>query len=184
MATIIVTEFVSLDGVIEDPGGSEGFRYGGWTFEFPGEDRYGVQGRGDLRVRRRCCSAGRRTRASRPRGRRARASSPTSSTRCPRSSSRRRWRSRVAEHDRRPRPRRRARAEGDAGRDIRRARQRAARPFAARRRPGRPAQPDGVPSRARPGQAAVRRDGRQAESSSSRDAHGRRQRRDPGLPSA
>jgi dihydrofolate reductase len=30
---IIVTEFVSLDGVIEDPGGAEDFKYGGWTFE-------------------------------------------------------------------------------------------------------------------------------------------------------
>src|SRR5436309_11432441 len=34
MGTIIVTEFVSLDGVIEDPGGAEGFEHGGWTFEF------------------------------------------------------------------------------------------------------------------------------------------------------
>jgi dihydrofolate reductase len=34
MARIVVTEFVSLDGVIEDPGGSEDFKYGGWTFEF------------------------------------------------------------------------------------------------------------------------------------------------------
>jgi len=34
MAKLIVTEFVSLDGVIEDPGGSENFKYGGWTFEF------------------------------------------------------------------------------------------------------------------------------------------------------
>jgi dihydrofolate reductase len=33
MAEIIVTEFVSLDGVMEDPGGAEDFRYGGWTFE-------------------------------------------------------------------------------------------------------------------------------------------------------
>src|SRR2546421_3688051 len=33
MAKIIVTEFVSLDGVMEDPGGAEDFRYGGWTFE-------------------------------------------------------------------------------------------------------------------------------------------------------
>ena len=40
MARIIVTEFVSLDNVFEDPGGSEGFEYGGWTFDFPGEDRY------------------------------------------------------------------------------------------------------------------------------------------------
>jgi dihydrofolate reductase len=31
---IIVTEFVSLDGVMEDPGGSEDFEYGGWSFEF------------------------------------------------------------------------------------------------------------------------------------------------------
>jgi dihydrofolate reductase len=30
---IVVTEFVSLDGVMEDPGGSENFKYGGWTFE-------------------------------------------------------------------------------------------------------------------------------------------------------
>ena len=33
MAEIVVTEFVSLDGVMEDPGGAESFKYGGWTFE-------------------------------------------------------------------------------------------------------------------------------------------------------
>jgi dihydrofolate reductase len=33
MGRIVVTEFVSLDGVMEDPGGSEDFEYGGWTFE-------------------------------------------------------------------------------------------------------------------------------------------------------
>jgi dihydrofolate reductase len=33
MGRIIVTEFVSLDGVMEDPGGAENFKYGGWTFE-------------------------------------------------------------------------------------------------------------------------------------------------------
>lgn len=33
MGKIVVTEFVSLDGVIEDPGGSENYRHGGWTFE-------------------------------------------------------------------------------------------------------------------------------------------------------
>ena len=32
MGKIVVTEFVSLDGVFEDPGGAEGFRHGGWTF--------------------------------------------------------------------------------------------------------------------------------------------------------
>jgi dihydrofolate reductase len=34
MARIVVTEFVSLDGVVEDPGGAEDFKYGGWSFEF------------------------------------------------------------------------------------------------------------------------------------------------------
>jgi len=33
MGRIVVTEFVSLDGVTEDPGGSENFRHGGWSFE-------------------------------------------------------------------------------------------------------------------------------------------------------
>jgi dihydrofolate reductase len=31
---IIVTEFVSVDGVMEDPGGGEDFKHGGWSFEF------------------------------------------------------------------------------------------------------------------------------------------------------
>jgi dihydrofolate reductase len=31
---IVVTEFVSLDGVMEDPGGAEGYKHGGWTFQF------------------------------------------------------------------------------------------------------------------------------------------------------
>jgi dihydrofolate reductase len=33
VGSIVVTEFVSLDGVMEDPGGAEDFKYGGWTFE-------------------------------------------------------------------------------------------------------------------------------------------------------
>jgi dihydrofolate reductase len=33
MGRIVVTEFVSLDGVMEDPGGAENFKHGGWTFE-------------------------------------------------------------------------------------------------------------------------------------------------------
>jgi dihydrofolate reductase len=33
MARIVVTEFVSLDGVMEAPGGGEDFEHGGWTFE-------------------------------------------------------------------------------------------------------------------------------------------------------
>src|SRR3954466_15362429 len=39
MGTLVVTEFVSVDGVFEDPGGAENYEHGGWTFEYnPGED--------------------------------------------------------------------------------------------------------------------------------------------------
>src|SRR2546423_13815366 len=39
MGKLVVTEFVSIDGVFEDPGGSEGYEHGGWTFEYDrGED--------------------------------------------------------------------------------------------------------------------------------------------------
>jgi dihydrofolate reductase len=31
---LVVSEFVTLDGVMEDPGGSEGFDRGGWAFKF------------------------------------------------------------------------------------------------------------------------------------------------------
>src|SRR4051794_3584022 len=33
MGKIVVTEFVSLDGVMEAPGGGESYKHGGWTFE-------------------------------------------------------------------------------------------------------------------------------------------------------
>ena len=33
MGRIVVTEFVSLDGVVEGPGGGEDFKYGGWSLE-------------------------------------------------------------------------------------------------------------------------------------------------------
>jgi dihydrofolate reductase len=33
MGKIVVTEFISLDGVIEDPGGAEDFQHSGWSFE-------------------------------------------------------------------------------------------------------------------------------------------------------
>jgi dihydrofolate reductase len=39
MGKLVVTEFVSVDGVIEDPGGAEDYVYGGWSFEYDrGED--------------------------------------------------------------------------------------------------------------------------------------------------
>lgn len=34
MGSIVVTEYVSLDGVIEGPGGGEDYKHVGWTFEF------------------------------------------------------------------------------------------------------------------------------------------------------
>ncbi len=34
MGRIIVSEFMSLDGVVEDPGGAEKFKHGGWSFKF------------------------------------------------------------------------------------------------------------------------------------------------------
>jgi len=34
MGELVVTEFVSIDGVFEDPGGAEGYEHGGWTFEY------------------------------------------------------------------------------------------------------------------------------------------------------
>lgn len=35
MGKLVVSEFISLDGIIEDPGGAEGYARGGWTFGFP-----------------------------------------------------------------------------------------------------------------------------------------------------
>src|SRR5258708_34842010 len=32
MRKVIVSEYVTLDGVMEDPGGAEGFKHGGWGF--------------------------------------------------------------------------------------------------------------------------------------------------------
>jgi dihydrofolate reductase len=43
MARIVVTEFVSLDGVMEDPGGAEDFKHGGWTFEIERGDGDGFK---------------------------------------------------------------------------------------------------------------------------------------------
>ena len=42
MGRIVVTEFVSLDGVMQDPGGDSNFKHAGWTFEI----RQGQEGAG------------------------------------------------------------------------------------------------------------------------------------------
>jgi dihydrofolate reductase len=43
---VVVSEFVSLDGVMEDPGGAEGYKHGGWSFKFnrsPEGDKFKVE---------------------------------------------------------------------------------------------------------------------------------------------
>ena len=87
MGRIVVTEFVSLDGVMEDPGGSEDFKYGGWSFEFSRGDE-GDKFKLDETLDAEALLLGRVTyegfAAAWPPGR---ASSPTSSTTCPSTSS-------------------------------------------------------------------------------------------------
>jgi dihydrofolate reductase len=52
MRTLYITEFISLDGVIEAPGGEEGYKHTGWTFDiesdetmyaFKGEETFGTE---------------------------------------------------------------------------------------------------------------------------------------------
>ncbi|MFW6075162.1 MAG: dihydrofolate reductase family protein, partial [Chloroflexota bacterium] len=38
MRKLVVTEFVSIDGVIEDPGGVNNTKHGGWVFEHINDD--------------------------------------------------------------------------------------------------------------------------------------------------
>ena len=38
MRKLVVSEFVSLDGVMEDPGGAEGYQFGGWTMPYWSEE--------------------------------------------------------------------------------------------------------------------------------------------------
>jgi dihydrofolate reductase len=38
MRKVVVSEFVSLDGVMEDPGGAEAFEHGGWTRAYWGDE--------------------------------------------------------------------------------------------------------------------------------------------------
>jgi dihydrofolate reductase len=39
MRKVIVSEFVTLDGVMEDPGGAEGFEHGGWSIRLGSEEQ-------------------------------------------------------------------------------------------------------------------------------------------------
>src|SRR5580704_2660919 len=38
MGKLVVTEFISLDGIVEDPGGAEGTEQGGWSFRHPADE--------------------------------------------------------------------------------------------------------------------------------------------------
>jgi dihydrofolate reductase len=60
MGRIVVTEFISLDGVIEAPGGGEDYKYGGWTFEIDRGDE-GNQFKLDETMRSTALLLGRRT---------------------------------------------------------------------------------------------------------------------------
>ena len=88
MGRIVVTEFVSLDGVIEAPGGGEDFRHGGWTFEIERGDE-GDKFKLDETMGSDALLLGRVTyegfAAAWPSQKKA--SSPTSSTACPSTSS-------------------------------------------------------------------------------------------------
>jgi dihydrofolate reductase len=39
MGKIVISENISLDGVVQDPTGEEGFKHGGWFEQFMGQDR-------------------------------------------------------------------------------------------------------------------------------------------------
>jgi dihydrofolate reductase len=43
MGRLIVTEFVSIDGVMEAPGGEPGYAHSGWTMEFADGGQYGYK---------------------------------------------------------------------------------------------------------------------------------------------
>ena len=162
MGRIVVTEFISLDGVIEDPGGSEDFgTEAGASSIDRGDEGEQVQARRDARLGGAAARAQDLRRLRRRLAVAGRASSPTSSTACPSTSSPRP--SRAPSGTTRPccaatSSRRSTRLTRGARRRHRRPRQRAARADSARARSRRRAAPDGLPRRARRGQAPLRRD--------------------------
>ena len=60
MGKIVISENVSLDGVVEDPTGEQGFRHGGWFSQFGEQDREAWVRSSSMRPwgPRRCFSAG------------------------------------------------------------------------------------------------------------------------------
>ena len=45
MRKIVVSEFITLDGVVEDPGGAEGTKNGGWSFYLAAKTRASISSR-------------------------------------------------------------------------------------------------------------------------------------------
>jgi len=66
MGKLVVTEFITLDGIIEDPGGSEGTEHGGWSFRHPAPE--GQQFKGEELERADAQLLGRRAAAHLPPG--------------------------------------------------------------------------------------------------------------------
>src|SRR5215211_877474 len=156
-ARIVVTEFVSLDGVMEAPGGEPDFKYAGWTFEFD---------RGDDGNQFKLAEARGRVRRQVQRDAEVRrlddAQGPG-----------------VEQHDG-PRQRRRdgpgAQAEGGVRRRAASAGEPPAGAGADRERPRRPDQPDGLPGDPRDGQECLRGEAR-ATQPEAEGVEGRRRRR-------
>jgi dihydrofolate reductase len=48
MRKLVTSIFVTVDGVVEDPGGAEGFDLGGWSFKYGGRSDDDLQHAGDL----------------------------------------------------------------------------------------------------------------------------------------
>ena len=158
MGKLVVTEFVSVDGVFEDPGGAEDFEHGGWTFEYDrGDD--GNKFKLDELMGADVTLLGRVTyegfAAAWPSREGEFADKLNADPKYVVSNTLQR--SGVAEHDGHLR-RRRRRVEEAQGRDRRhdpRPRKRHARQHAARERPRRRAPADGLPDDPRPRQAPV-----------------------------
>src|SRR3977135_1681054 len=48
MRKVVASIFVTLDGVVQDPGGAEGFELGGWSFKYSGRSDEELTHAGDL----------------------------------------------------------------------------------------------------------------------------------------
>jgi dihydrofolate reductase len=61
MRKVVASIFVTVDGVVEDPGGAEGFDLGGWSFKYGGRSDDDLQHAGDLLRRSDALLLGRKT---------------------------------------------------------------------------------------------------------------------------